>query len=141
MHFSKIFKSISMLFCTFFSIEKSSPLQKRVKNILLSDVSIDKNILFLRQMLALQHLKMHRSLFLTSLYSLLTFTNAGLINLSLNMKPFLRTSETFSSIKRSALRILSLSVHHLNRLVGAGYPSPNKLTQNVSEMFGVSKFV
>ena len=27
--FSKIFKSISMLFCTFFSIEKSSPLQKR----------------------------------------------------------------------------------------------------------------
>ena len=50
-------------------------------------------------------------------------------------------SETLSLMKRSALLILSMSVHHLNMAVGAGYPSPNILTQNVSDVGGLRRFV
>jgi len=41
----------------------------------------------------------------------------------------------------SAFRIFNLSVHHLNKFVGAGYPSPSKQTQNVSSVFGLRRFV
>ena len=50
-------------------------------------------------------------------------------------------SDTLSLMKRSALLILSMSVHHLNQLVGAGYPRPNSLTQNVSSVGGLRRFV
>ena len=50
-------------------------------------------------------------------------------------------SETFSLMKRSALRILRRSVHHRNILEGAGYPIPSRQTQNVSSVFGLTRLV
>ena len=34
-----------------------------------------------------------------------------------------------------------MSVHHLNIGVGAGYPRPKSLTQNVSDNFGLKRLV
>ena len=50
-------------------------------------------------------------------------------------------SDTFSFMKRSALRILSLSVHHRNRLLGAGNPLPSRHTQKLSSTFGRTRLV
>ena len=44
--------------------------------------------------------------------------------------------ETFSKMNLSAFLIFSLSVHHLKELDGAGYPLPNRQTQNVSSRSG-----
>jgi len=41
----------------------------------------------------------------------------------------------------SAFEILSISVHHLNNEVGAGYPKPSSRTQKVSLVGGLRRFV
>ena len=49
--------------------------------------------------------------------------------------------DTVSLMNLSAFEILSMSVHHLNNEVGAGYPKPSSRTQKVSEVGGLSRFV
>ena len=50
-------------------------------------------------------------------------------------------SDTLSLMNRSAFLILRRSVHHLNRLLGAGNPLPSRQTQKLSSIFGLTRLV